>query len=121
MQKQQIIQNQAIGPLVFANKETFLKILREESSILVVYAEPNRTVFARAYSYITSVKGITFTLRSKEKIELPTHIKTLQVKAIQIPFAPVPDWAQLLLAIFLGIFFVGVATMIVTAYLGFLK
>jgi hypothetical protein len=117
--KQQIIQNQAIGPLVFADKETFLKILREESSILVVYAEPNR--FIRSYSYITSVRGITFTLRSKEKIELPTHIQRLQVKQIQIPFAPVPDWAQLVLAIFFGILFVGVTTMIVLTYFGVLK
>ena len=115
MSKQQIIQNQiigplvqknqAIGPLIFADKETFLSMLREESSVLIVYAEPSK-LLSRIYTYISSVKGITFIVRSKEKIELPPHARTLQVKSIQLPLAPAPRWlriVQLILTIVLTI------------------
>lgn len=100
MRNQQIIQGQAFGSMVLVTKEMFLALLHQESNVLVVYAEP--VGLNRLYSYLCSMRGITFAVRSKEKIELPSHVQALQVQSIHLPFGPMPRSVKVILFVYFG-------------------
>lgn len=101
---------QAVGPLIFVDRDTFLDIIQRDNGVLVVVAEP--TMLTKTYQYMCSHKGMTFVVQGKEKFDLPAGINVLRVKFIQIPFSPIAEKESLIWIIILFIAIIGIGLLI---------
>lgn len=108
--RQEMLKRQAIGPLVFVDKEIFFAMAHKDDEGLIVYTNPR--IFNKRYTYMMSVKGLTFILLSKEKIDMPPHLQLLHVELIELPDRPTPEKWQLLL-LFIAIIFLVTTILII--------